>query len=170
MKVSRLLFALALLIALLEVFYFYPLMPEKMAVHFNASGIADGWGFKQGFFTAFGIVFILLTVLFGGISLLIRLLPDAWINLPNKDYWLAPERKKQTHDRITSQMLFIGAVTMLLLDSVMFLSLSANLSPRPSLPADMLWGMLAVFFIINITSIIILIRSFRLPEQHPDNR
>jgi uncharacterized membrane protein len=170
MKVGRPLFVLAFLVALLEAVYFYPLMPEKMAVHFNASGMADGWGGKQGFFAMFGIVFALLTVLIGGISQVIRLLPYTWINLPNKDYWLAPDRRKQTQDRIASQMLFIGCVTMLLLDGVMYLSFRANLLPKPAMPSDILWGMLAVFFVINIASIICIIRSFRLPDQHLSNR
>jgi uncharacterized membrane protein len=165
MKISRFLFASALFVAIVEVLYFYPLMPERMAVHFNAAGVADGWGSRQNFFMTFGIVFGLLTVLFAGISLIIRLLPDAWINLPNKNYWLAPERKKQTHDVITNQMLFVGAMTMLLMDGLMFLSFSANLSPNPAMPAEILWFMLTVFFAISIFSIIFIIRSFRLPRN-----
>ena len=163
MKGARLLFAFALLIAAYEIIYFYPIMPSHIAVHFNAAGMADGWGPKQHFFGIIGTVLALLTIMFAGISLLIRVLPDSRINLPNKDYWLAPERRAQTHQRLAGQLLFIGAITMLLLDGVLYLSCMANIPPVSSMPAEILWGMLGSFFTVNIIWTIIMIRSYLRP-------
>ena len=163
MKGTRLLFAFALLIAAYEIVYFYPIMPSPMAVHFNAAGVADGWGPKHYFFVTIGAVIALLTTMFAGISLLIRVLPDSLINLPNKDYWFAPERRVQTLQRLTGQLLFIGTITLLLLDGVLYLSCMANIPPASSMPADILWGMLGSFFTVNIIWTIIMIRSYRRP-------
>jgi hypothetical protein len=87
------------------------------------------------------------------------------INLPNKDYWLAPERRIQTLDRITDQMLFFGAATIFLLDGILFLSFRANLMPGAAMPAGLLWGMLAGFAVLNILWTICILRSFRRPRS-----
>jgi uncharacterized membrane protein len=163
MSGTRLLFAFAILIAAYEIIYFYPIMPSPMAVHFNAAGAADGWGPKNYFFITIGGVIALLATLFAGISLLIRVLPDSMVNLPNKAYWLAPERRVLTHKRLAGQLLFIGAITLLLLDGVLYLSCMANIPPASSMPADILWGMLGLFFSINIIWTILMIRSYRRP-------
>ena len=160
MSGTRLLFAFAVLIAAYEIIYFYPIMPSPMAVHFNAAGAADGWGPKNYFFITIGGVIALLTIMFAGISLLIRILPDSLINLPNKDYWFAPERRTQTLQRLTGQLLFIGAITLLLLDGVLYLSCMANIPPASSMPAEILWGMLGSFFTVNIIWTVIMIRSY----------
>lgn len=163
MKGVRFLFAFGILLAVFEITYFYPVMPSPMAVHFNAAGMADGWGPKHYFFGTIGAVIALLTIMFAGISLLIHVLPDSLINLPNKDYWFAPERRAQTLQRLTGQLLFIGAITMLLLDGVLYLSCMANIPPVSSMPAEILWGMLGSFFTVNIIWTIIMIRSYLRP-------
>jgi uncharacterized membrane protein len=165
MRAIRICFVVALVIAVLEAIWYYPITPDPMAVHFNASGVADGWGPKQSFFSSFGVVFFIMIIIFGGFSRLIRRLPDSLINLPNKDYWLAPERRKETYDRITDQMLFFGATSIFLLDIVLFLSLRANLIPGSGLPAGFLWGILGGFIVINILWTIYVLRSLRRPRS-----
>ena len=165
MNKTRLLFACAIIIAIMEAIYFYPRIPDRMAIHFNATGTADGWGPKLQFFETFGLIFNMIALLFWGLPLLLRRVPDSMINLPNKDYWLAPERKQQTLDRIVNQLLGFGAMTLLLLDAVFYLCLRANLADKPALSADWMWGLLIVFITINIFWIIAMLRSFRLPKE-----
>lgn len=165
MNKTRLLFACAIIIGVMEAVYFYPLLPDRMAVHFNASGRADGWGYKQQFFETFGLVYNMMAILFWGLPFLIRRVPESLINLPNKDYWFAPERKEETMQRMINQFLFIGAMTLLLLDGVFYFTVKANLSDTPVLPAEWMWGMIIGFFIINIAWVVSLLRSFRRPTQ-----
>lgn len=161
----RLFFAFAIVLGIIEALYFYPLLPDRMAVHFNASGRADGWGPKGPFFLTMGTVFTIMTALFSGLPSLIRLVPVSLINLPNKDYWLAPERKEETMRRITNQFFFIGAMALLLLDGVFYFTLKTNLSGTPVLPTKWMWGMIIGFFIVNIVWTISMIRSFRRPAR-----
>ena len=42
-----------------------------------------------------------LSTLFGAIGALIRVTPDDAINLPNKEYWLAPARREATISTMT---------------------------------------------------------------------
>lgn len=167
MKKMHLFFAFAFLLGICEVFYFYPLLPERMAVHFNASGTADGWGTKDYFFLTVGTVFLLLLVIFGGLPQLLRHIPASLINLPNKNYWLAPERRAQTMDRLVNQLLFVGAMALLLMDGIVYLCFRANFSEKPVLQPEWLLAMIVVFIAINIVSTISLIRSFRRPSLNP---
>jgi hypothetical protein len=85
-----------ILLALLQNAWYYPRLPEQVAIHFNASGKADSWASKShATFLMLGLQiflpsFLLLT------SQLSRSLPIQWINLPHREYWLAPERREAT--------------------------------------------------------------------------
>ncbi len=110
-------------------------------------------------------VYAILLLLFGALPLLLRRLPESLMNLPNKSYWLAPERKAQTMDRLMGQLLFVGAMALLLMDCVLYLSFTANFSARPFLQQELLWGIIAVFFAASIGWTVFLLRSFRLPKE-----
>ena len=47
------------------------------------------------------------------IALIIPKIPDSMINLPNKDYWLAEERKTQTFDTFTTYFLWFASASTL---------------------------------------------------------
>lgn len=173
MKKVRLLFVLAFCLGVILSLYHYPRLPDRIAIHFNASGAADGWGFKDHFFLIIDGAFAFLVVLLGGLPLLLRHIPASLINLPNRDYWLAPEHKDATLDRLTDQLLFFGAMTLFLMDGIMYLSFTANLSKKPAMSSELLWGMIVGFILVNVGWAIYLIRSFRLPAHRlhdPDGK
>ncbi|MFA5073080.1 MAG: DUF1648 domain-containing protein [Nitrospirota bacterium] len=165
MKINRLLFVLAIAVTIIETLYYYSLLPTTVAVHFNAAGQADTWGSKDHFFMIMGITFVLMIIVFSGLPMLIRRVPDSLINLPNKGYWLAPKRREETISRLIDQLFFIGALSLLLMDILWYLVLKANLSDKPSLSAEWLWSMIIAFFVIVILWTILLIRSFRKPNE-----
>ena len=84
--------------------------------------------------------------------------------MPNKDYWLAPEHREETRDRIAGQLLIMGTMTMLLLDGVLFVSLKANLAPTAALPAEWMLGMIIAYVLGNIIWTVKILRSFRRPH------
>jgi uncharacterized membrane protein len=163
-KKMHLFLAFAVLLGVIECFWFYPLLPTRVAVHFGAGGAANGWGTKDGFFTTLGITYLILVVVFGALPLLFRLTPDSMINLPNKEYWLSPERREETHDRLANQMLFVGGMAILLLDAIFYLCFQANISDKPALNPDMLWILIGVFFAVSIAWTINMLRSYRRPK------
>jgi uncharacterized membrane protein len=167
MKRMHLFFAFAFFLGIVEMLYFYAQLPDRMAIHFNASGSADGWGPKDHFFLTMETVFALLVVLFGALPLLLRRLPVSLINMPNKDYWLAPERREQTMGRLVSQLLFVGAMALLLMDGILYLCFYANFLEKPTMHPELLWGMIIGFVAINIIWTVSLIRSFRRPIAQP---
>ena len=74
----------------------YPLLPERIAVHFDAQGNANNWSDKDSFvlWSSSILVGVNLFVLVA-IPMLARVMPDSTLNIPNKAYWVAtPERKR----------------------------------------------------------------------------
>jgi serine/threonine-protein kinase len=102
-------------------------LPERMASHFDASGHADGWMSKAGFFVLFGLSFASVTLVPAVIARFAPRFPDSLVNLPNKAYWLAPERRAETFGYIARWLLWLGAVSALLFTWLLSSTIEANL-------------------------------------------
>lgn len=134
---------------------YYPHLPDQVASHFGGGGVADGWMSKQGF-AAFSIVFpiamaTLLTGIQASISLLGRM-PASMVNVPNRWYWLAPERKEETiaflAGRTSRFMLVTGVATTGLMGAVTLRAMEANLQPEPRLTG--FWPVLVVYLAVIV--------------------
>lgn len=159
----RQLILLALILAAcVQAYLAYPRMPNPMASHFNGAGIADGWSSPADFFTVMLMVEIACAACFLFTPGLTRL-PDGLINLPNKDYWLAPERREQTLRGLGRSMLDFGIATQLLLMYAMHLSVQANLSDPPRLSSNIVWA-LCLYVVASLVWTVALIRKYlRVP-------
>lgn len=93
--------------------YHYSILPEQVATHFSLSGEPDAWGPKTVFFLLYGIVMALLAVMFGALNCALKPGRLSWLNIPDKQYWLAPERIHGTLNYVKSRMLLFGSGTLL---------------------------------------------------------
>lgn len=150
MRLSRLALLTLTLLALIELAYFYPRLPDTVASHFDAAGQADGWSSKAAFVQVNAGIILLLAILFPGISWLMARLPVDLINMPNREYWLAEERRAATLCTIQQQMEWLGVATLLLMIVILQGSLAASLTPDATLPAAAMWLPLAGFLIFMV--------------------
>ena len=95
--------------------YYYPLLPDHVASHFGASGRSDAWSSKDMFVKIYLFAVAFVAILFSGIGFVLRRTPSNLINLPNKDYWLSPERRDGTIGLLSRQFLWFGSATLLLM-------------------------------------------------------
>ena len=72
-------------------------------------------------------------------------LPPRLVSLPNRDYWLGPERRKETLAYLTTSMAWFGFASILFAVVTIQLVIEANLSQAP-LNGTMMWVLLAAFF------------------------
>lgn len=147
---------------LCQIVYYYPNLPEKVASHFDAFGEADNWMSKQSYlifqlilfgFTAF-ITFIL--------PLLLKKLPVSAINIPNRDYWLAPKRKAETFSIMSRQFEWFGIGLCGLMISINQLVVRANLSGQNLSAAS--WYILGIFLLFVIIWSIRLCKDFKITK------
>lgn len=71
-------------------------LPPVVASHFALGGIANGFMSRQGYVVFMLIMMVGLVVVFELTTRALRLFPARSFNLPNRDYWLAPERRDET--------------------------------------------------------------------------
>lgn len=87
--------------------------------------------------------------------------PGLRINLPNRDYWLAPERREETFRFLAQQTSVFAWLMVLFLCYVQWLVVRANALTPPSLnPAALVSGLL-VFLVCIFLSVVRLIVHFR---------
>ncbi len=159
---ARRLFWVLVLALAAQAVYYYPQLPERVASHFGAGGEADGWSSKTSFFVIEGLVVALMIGSFLVLPRWMRSLPEGLINLPNKAYWLAPERRESTFAAMGEGMLWCGVATLALLFIIFQWTIQANLAPPPKLP-DGMWVLMAGYMAFVVVWAIRFHRSFALP-------
>ena len=159
---SRTVFVVLLAAALLQMAWYYPRLPERMASHFDAAGRANAFLPKPAFFILYASVLGLLSVLFLLTPMLLARLPNGMINLPNRDYWLAPERRSLALAKVQAFSVGFGNGMLLFLLLVFRDVMRANLLEVPELSMR-IWVFLALLAAFSIVWTVRLGRSFRLP-------
>jgi len=158
-------FYLALALAALFVIRTGGALPEVLATHFGPSGAANGY-MARTFYVRFMLVFVVLLPL--ALNLVIGRvlrLPDTRINIPHREYWLAPERRADTVGRLRRHMQFFGVVLAAFLCYVHWQVVQANTRSPPVLDNVRFSTGLATFMAALVTWIVILRRDFRPPRQ-----
>lgn len=143
--------------------YHYPLLPAKMASHFGPSGQADGWMPKDAFMMMNASLLLFTALLLGSIRTLLQYVPDDAINLPNKEHWLAPERRDGTLRVISSYFLWFAVATTALLAAITHLVYQANLSQLPNL-GSLTWVILGAYLVYTLCWTVSLTRRFKIDK------
>ena len=138
-----------------------PGLPERVATHFGGSGAADGWMTRAGY-VRFILLFVVVlpSLLVAAIGLLPRLLPQ-WVNLPNRAYWLAPERGDDSIDFLLAHACWFGVLMVLFIAAIHCLLLQANAASPPRLPTAPFVALLAGFVAGLGVWMVMLYRRFR---------
>jgi uncharacterized membrane protein len=124
-------FVFLVFVGFLQARKFPATMPPVLATHFGGSGAPNGWQTQSEFFIL-EIVLLGVCLLFAfGIPRLIGALPISLVNVPNKEYWLAPERREETLAFFRTQFAWFGCGFLAFLIVVNQLVFDANQSqPR----------------------------------------
>ncbi len=165
MKKQIWILALLLGISFLQILHYYPLLPERIASHFNGAGRPNGWSAKGGFLITYLGVLSSVVFTFLVIPIVIRKTPVRLINLPNKEYWLAPERRDQTFTLLARQMLWFGIATLAFFIGTFQLVIRANLSPEKGFSSSTMWVFLGTYLGFLTGWLIRLFLKFRIPRE-----
>jgi len=114
-NVSLYLFAVIIIAIAAEASYFYPMLPQYIASHFDIHGNPDSFSDKSSFFLLETFIVFIMASIFFLIVFFIRKIPTVLLNLPNKDYWLTAERKEETYKIFISYLFWFADITLLLL-------------------------------------------------------
>jgi uncharacterized membrane protein len=140
-------FVLLALLGVLQARKFAATLPAVIATHFGASGVANGFQTLRQFFTLEIALLVVCAFVAFGIPRLIAILPTSRINIQNKDYWLAPERREQTVAYFGAQFAWFGCALLGFLLSVNELVYRANLDPLRRLNGTQFTTVMIVFLV-----------------------
>jgi hypothetical protein len=153
-------FVLLMLYGAMQARFYAAKMPEIVATHFGGQGTPNGWQTHWAFyFTA--LFAVGLATLFGfGVPSLIGVLPVSLVNVPNKEYWFAPERRESTLAYFRKSFAWFGCVLLGFLIFVNELVFRANLARPRQLNSTAFLAALFVFLGFTAAWTIGLIRQF----------
>ncbi len=161
MRLSRVILAFLLFGLIGQLLYYYPNLPEKMASHFNDRGEPDGWMLKQNFLIFELVILLILIAEFMLLPLIIAKMPDSLINLPNKTYWLADEKREETFSVIGHYFEWLSVGLFGLFIAVNEMVFLANLAGQPL--HNSVWIILGIFLLFVVIWLIKFILRFRKP-------
>jgi uncharacterized membrane protein len=157
-------FALIAATAAIHFSLLYGKLPPTMASHFNASGAATAWQPKELFFSLYWGVLVLVSVISFGIPHIIESTPAQFINLPYKDYWLAPERRADSMAFFTAQFGWFGCALLLFIVFTFELAIHANFRSRPVMDSSTFFYGLIAFLVFALLLPVRLITRFSRPR------
>ena len=139
-------------------------LPAVVASHFGSAGAANGYSNKGSYLALMLALVVGIPGLMASMAIWIRALPPKAINLPHKDYWLAPERSAETREALASLCRWFALALAAFLCFVHWLVVQANGVHPPQLAESAFYAGLAAFAAVNMVWIILLFRRFgRLP-------
>lgn len=158
---ALLIFLCALLGSLLFILATVPHLPPLVASHFAADNLANGAMTRESY-RNFMLLFAIVLPLFASLSLtwLPARHPRA-LNIPHRDYWLAPEQREATLAFLRAQGFRLGTLLTVFMSLVHFILIEANASTPPQLPALLFFTGLLVFLAGVVLWSYRLIRRFR---------
>ena len=164
MNAAKSLFFMILVFALVDGLYFFPRLPGRVASHFGAGGAPNGWMTKPQFFLV-GVAAIGLAA-FVGFAVPRRLAATdaSKLNLPNKDYWLAPERRAETFTSLGAYFAWYGCAILTLETIVMHLAMDANLHTPQQFSSAAALALAAGFVTFSLFWLVSLMLRFRRRE------
>ena len=120
-------------------------LPDPVASHFNGAGAATGWMPRVSYLLyMLGFAVLLPLAVVAQITAMARFVPR-WLNIPNRVYWLSPERRENTLAALDGFALALGSLLAVLVLALHVTLLAANAVVPPHAPASGFAVFLGVF-------------------------
>jgi hypothetical protein len=162
-RLARIIFFTAAFTAIALALRQHGSLPERVATHFGADGQPNGWMSRDGHTIGQVAISFFVGGLFFALALYLPRVPDRFVNLPHRDYWLAPKRRAETFAWLSSMLFWLGALLQGFLAYVFHEVWRANLVTPPALRLNSLWLQVSLF-ILTAGLVITLLFRFRRPD------
>ncbi len=134
-----------LVLAAAQLGWYLPRLPDRVAASFGLNGVPNGYDGKGAFLAWYVASLLVIVAMFQWLPYLMRRLPPSLINMPNADYWLAPERRESTVADLAEGLGWFGVVTVSFVIWTFHLTILANLETPPVLASGPFWSGFAAY-------------------------
>lgn len=161
--VNRMISSATAVICAMQLWYWHSKLPDPVPSNFDETGHVNGEMSLFGFYCLMILLHVVMLVLFPVLGAFLKVIPNSFINLPNKDYWLASERRDSTLLFNSTYLVAIGWQTSWLLIFIFHLTCVVAVGDRATIMPEfnyVIVGYLAAIF----GGVIYLYCKFRRPR------
>ncbi len=138
-------------------------LPDQVATHFGFTGHPDRWSSRASAVMMMGGFGLGLPLLMAVFAWVVRFMPDSTVNVPHREYWLAPERRAETYAFFTRQLLWLGCLLVCFMMGLTWVTVQANTRTPVQMPSASLFTLLGVFLAGMAVWSIRFVSRFRRP-------
>lgn len=110
-------------------------LPDRFATSFDFAGNPRD-ATSRGAYAALAVgTSFVVALVFGGLAAWMARVPDAWINLPEKEWWLAPERRAATVERVATFLEVVGLALLVMLATLFVVVGEVAIAGRTQFPS-----------------------------------
>jgi serine/threonine-protein kinase len=125
-------------------------LPPVVASHFDLSGTPDATMPRDQFTKLFLAIMVLTSGSMALLPMLIAKLPPQMINIPNRMYWLAPDRIVETKQILQAYLLIFASKLCCFMAVIFWLIVQAHLHNPPQLSTQYVMAATGVFVLMTI--------------------
>jgi uncharacterized membrane protein len=135
-------------------------LPERVATHFDGHGTPNGWMSSRQYLT-FSLLFGAgLPLFIVALSWALRFAPGG-LNVPHREYWLAPERREVVFAGLLRDAWWFACLVIAFVAGMHCLFIRANVANPAHLSTSTVLGLAGFFFTGLILWIVLIFRRFQ---------
>jgi len=134
-------------------------LPSQVATHFRSNGHPNGWMSRSSHMVLMGVLGLVLPLLIVAVMNAARLFPSA-LNIPRKQFWLAPERRQETFRYLSRQALWFACVMVAFILGLQVTLVQANAQTPAQLSMPLHFTLAGGFLAALAIWIIVTVRRF----------
>jgi len=162
-RLPELALAVALVVAGTIIVATIGLLPPIVPSHFGFDGRPDRWSPRDAYVAIMLALALGLPLLIVASTATLRGIPTRWINLPHRDYWLAPERREHTYHTLRAFACSVGALVALFIAGLHVVVITGALTRGGASPNAPFLALLGLFVAGIAIMLIWLARRFARP-------
>lgn len=153
-KVALKILTLLFVVAIAQAAFYFGRLPDRVATHFDIQGNADGWSGRRAatlMMLGFQCGMPLFILAMGKLA---SRMPESMLNIPDKEYWMHPDRKAYALQVTADYLTWIAVLVALFIAVLNHLTFLAN---RDSAPLRLGWFAAAMMLFL-LTVLVLTIR------------
>lgn len=163
-RLPALVLALSLVVAATTIIATIGLLPPLVPSHIAINGRSDRVSPRDVYVAVMLGVAVGLPLLMVASMGSVRRIPPRFVNLPNRDYWLAPERRERAYATLRAFACLVGSLVALFTLALHLLIVTGELTQGRA-PSPLFFVLLGAFVVVLLTLIAGLVRAFARPRR-----
>jgi uncharacterized membrane protein len=141
-------------------------LPERVATHFYANGVASGWTSREDHRLSILLSLVALPSLLVWLMAGLPRLLNGRGQIPNSEYWFAQERRRETESFLIDHAFWLGCMTLAVVYGIHISIVRANAVTPPVLAVDRFTAIVVMYLCGLVWWLATFLRHFKRHDKH----